>query len=129
MTYNVFSGTLNPTHFTSLRRLYTDGSKIGDQVASAAVDRNYTKSARLPDKASIFRAELHAISLAMDFICHSKDTRFIIFSDSKSSLEARIGFRIELDLVLKIIKDHKSHKSWQSNQILLDSQSRQHSRQ
>jgi len=25
MTYNVFSGTLNPTHFTSLHDLSTDG--------------------------------------------------------------------------------------------------------
>ena len=38
----------------------------------------------------------------------SKDTRFIVFSDSKSSLEALNGFRIELDLVLKIIKDYTS---------------------
>jgi len=58
----------------------------------------------IPDKASIFRVELYAISLAMDFIRHSKDTRFIVFSDSKSSLEALNGFRIELDVVLKLSK-------------------------
>jgi len=72
--------------------------------ASAAIARNSTKMVRLPDKASIFRA-LHAISLAIDFIRHS---RFIVFSDSKSSLEALNAFRIELDLVLKIIKDYTS---------------------
>jgi len=94
------------SHYGGFRRLYTDGSKIGDQVASAAVARNSTKTVRLPDKASIFRAELYAISVAMDFICHSKDTRFIVFSDSKSSLEALSGPRIELDLVLEIIKDY-----------------------
>jgi len=93
------------SHCDGFRRLYTDGSKIGDHVASAAVARNSTKTVRLPDKASIFRAELYAISLAMDFIRHSKDSRFIVFSDSKSSLEALNGFRIELNLVLKIIKD------------------------
>jgi len=75
-------------------------------VASAAVARYSTETARLPDKASILRAELHAISLAMDFIRHSKNARFIIFSDSQSSLEALNGVRIELDLVLKIIKDY-----------------------
>ena len=88
--------------------LYTDGSKIADQVDSAAVARNSTKMVHLPDKASIFRAELYTISLAMDFICHSKDTRFIVFSDSKSSLETLDGFKIEVDLVLKIIKDYTS---------------------
>ena len=59
--------------------LYTDGSKIADQVDSAAVARNSTKTVHLPDKASIFRAELYAVSLVMDFIRHSKDSRFIVF--------------------------------------------------
>jgi len=59
-----------------------DGSEIGNQVASAAVARNSTKTIHLPDRASIFRVELYAITLAMDFICHSKDTKFIVFSDS-----------------------------------------------
>jgi len=44
----------------------------------------------------------------MDFIRHSKDSRFIVFSDSNSSLEALSGFRIELDLVPKVIKDYTS---------------------
>ena len=110
-------------------RLYTDGSKIGDQVASAAIARNRSKTVRLPDKASISRAELYAITLAMDFIRHSKDTKFIVFSDSMSSLEALNGFKIEVDLVLKIIRLLKPHEGWQSNRIVLDSQSREHTRQ
>jgi len=92
-------------YYNGFHWLYTDGSKIGDQIASAAVARNSTKTVRLSDKASIFTEELYAITLAMDFIHHSKDTKFIVFSDSKSSLEALNGFKIELDLVLKIIKD------------------------
>jgi len=75
-------------------------------VASTAVARNCTKTVRLPDRASIFRAELYAITLAMDFIRRSKDTKLIVFSDSKSSLKALNGFEIELALVLKIIKHY-----------------------
>ena len=70
------------SYYDGFHRLYTDGSKIGDQVVSAAVASNSTKTVRLPDRASIFRVELYAITLAMDFICHSKDTKFIVFSDS-----------------------------------------------
>jgi len=44
----------------------------------------------------------------MDFIRHSKHTKFIVFFDSMSSLEALNGFKIELDLVLKIIKHYTS---------------------
>ena len=42
----------------------------------------------------------------MDLIRRSKDTKFVIFSDLMSSLEALNGFKIELDLVQKIIKDY-----------------------
>jgi len=59
---------------------------MGNQVAAAVVRGNVTKTTRLPNKASIFRAELHAISLAR----HSKEKNFIIFSDSMSSLQAII---------------------------------------
>ena len=76
------------SQYDGFHHLYTDGSKIGDQVASAAIARNRTKTVRLPDKASIFRAELYAITLAMDSICYSNDTKFIVVSDSMSSLEA-----------------------------------------
>jgi len=41
----------------------------------------------------------------MDFIRHSKRIKFIIFSDSRSSLKALSGFKIELALILKIVKD------------------------
>jgi len=56
------------SQYDGFHRLYTDGSKVGDQVASAAVTRNSTKAVRLANKASIFRAELYAITLAMDFM-------------------------------------------------------------
>ena len=38
---------------------------MGNQVAAVVVHGNVTKTTRLPNKASIFRAELHAISLAL----------------------------------------------------------------
>jgi len=63
------------SHYDGFHQLYTDGSKIGDQVASAAVTRNSTKAVRLENKASIFKAELYAITLAMDFIRCSKYTK------------------------------------------------------
>jgi len=42
--------------------------------------------------------ELYAVTLAMEFIRCSKHTKFI-------SLEALNGFKIEVDLVLRIIRD------------------------
>ena len=77
---------------------------MGNEVAAAVVHRNVTKTARLPNKASIFRAELHAISLALSLICRSKEKNFIIFSESMSSLQAVSGFKIEIDIVQNIIQ-------------------------
>ena len=80
--------------------------KMGNKVAAAVVHGNVTKTTRLPNKASIFRAELHTISLALSLIRRSKEKNFIIFLDSMSSLEAISGFKLEIDIVHIIIKDY-----------------------
>ena len=62
-------------------------------------------SVQLPDLTSIFRAELYALFLAIDVIRRSKLKKFVIFSDSLSSLQAIAGFNID-DLVQKFIKEY-----------------------
>ena len=92
--------------YDNFDHIYTDGSKMGDRVASAAICSNMVRSTRLPNNASISRAELCAITLAMYFVCRSRNSNFVIFSDSMSSLEALNGVKFKLDLVQKIIKDY-----------------------
>jgi len=65
-------------HYKDFSQLYTDGSKMGNEVAATVVHGNVTKTTRLPNKASIFRAELHAISLALCLIHRSKEKNFIV---------------------------------------------------
>ena len=67
-------------HYKDFSRLYTDGSRMGNQVAAAVVYRSTTKTTRLPNTASIFSAELYAISLALALIRRSKESSFVIFS-------------------------------------------------
>jgi len=69
-----------------LKLIFTDGSKEGNRVAPAVVHRDNTKCVRLPDAASIFRAELYALLLAIDVVRRSEEKNFVIFSDSMSSL-------------------------------------------
>ena len=68
--------------------IFTDGSKCGPLVAAAALSAPLTLCTRLPDNSSIFSAETQAISLALDIIESSTNTRFVIFSDSLSCLQA-----------------------------------------
>ena len=79
----------------------------GNDSAAAVVHKSViSRTTRLPNKVSIFRAELYAISLTMALIRHSNEKNFIIFSDSMSSLKALSGFKVDLDLVYSILKDY-----------------------
>ena len=92
-----------PTAFTAAQIV-----TMSDGVASAVVWQKSCKTVRLPSIASIFRAELYAISLALNIIRRCRDKDFIIFSDSMSSLQALSRFKLEIDLVQKILKDYSA---------------------
>jgi ribonuclease HI len=74
--------------FKGFKSLFTDGSKMDDAVAAAAVSNDYESSRRLPDGSSIFTAEMRAILAAFFIIKHTPGKNFIIFSDSRSCLQA-----------------------------------------
>ena len=85
------------------------------------VHRDNTKCVRLPDTASIFRAELYALLLAIDVVQRSKEKNFVIFSDSMSSLQSITGFNLDSDLVQKLLKDYTIlAKRLQKHCFLLD---------
>ena len=62
------------THFLALAEhlddhvhIYTDGSKDGDRTACAVVTPSFEFSKRLPDRSSIFSAELQALVSALRY--------------------------------------------------------------
>ena len=68
--------------------IYTDGSKQEMKVGCAAVFQNQELLKHLPNESSIYSAEIIAIDLAMNIIANPKSSKFIIYSDSKSVLQA-----------------------------------------
>ena len=78
--------------------IYTDGSKIGGRVGSGFLVFHrkkviFMQNARLPDKATVFQAELYAIFLAGRYIQttqteHSKYRYIKIYSDSQAAIMA-----------------------------------------
>jgi len=76
------------SEYKNYMKIFTDGSKYDTKVAAAAVYENNICASRLPDKSSIFSAEIHAINLALNLIKDHNGNKFIIFSDSLSSLIA-----------------------------------------
>ena len=105
--------------FRDYNFIYTDGSVSDDKAAAAAVIDNYSSIERLPDKSSIFSAELHALYLALDRVETTDDERnFIIFSDSKSALQAISGQDWTHPLVLYILECLNWLVHYQENRIL-----------
>ena len=83
---------------------YTDGSKTGESAACAVIWENQVKNMRLPDKSSVYTAELAAIRMSLEVIQRSTDRRFVIYSDSLSSLQAIHSFDINSVTVFNILK-------------------------
>ena len=72
--------------------IFTDGSKDGDKTAAAFICQSFEFSKRLPNKASIFTAELETIVSALRYIkITTKNNKFVVFGDSKSALQALLS--------------------------------------
>ena len=72
-------------------QIFTDGSKVDEKVVAAAVSSvapNSPFSCRLRDHCSIYTAELQAVLLALKQAYQSQESKFMIFSDSLSALQA-----------------------------------------
>jgi len=54
------------SEFSHHVEIYTDGSKDGIRTVAAVVAANSVKTVHLPDNASIFTAEIHALYMALD---------------------------------------------------------------
>ena len=95
-------------HYTNHQFIYTDGSKSDEAVAAAAVCKGIVFSSRLPNAASIFSAEAKAILLALTFIEYTFQKHFVIFSDSKSVLQAIKNLNWKNPLIYQILQKYDS---------------------
>ena len=74
-------------------------------MAVYTVNETYYK--RLPNTSTIFSAELKALVMALEYISQSQKDKFIIFSDSLSSLQALQGNDSENIFAMQIIEGYK----------------------
>ena len=83
-------------------------------LALAFVSPSFTFSKRLPDKTSIFTAEMEALVSALRYIKVSESNKFVIFCDSKSALQALLSKWVHPSVlfILKFLIDfHAKHKT------------------
>ena len=65
--------------FMDYTHIFTDGSKDGDKTVAAFICQSFEFSKRLPDKASIFTAELEAIVSKWDHPTVQTIMKFLVF--------------------------------------------------
>ena len=77
--------TLNRLHYSELlesfidyTHIFTDGSKDGDKTAAVFIRQSFEFSKRLPDKASIFTAELEALVDLRYIKITAKNNKFVV---------------------------------------------------
>ena len=83
-------------------KLYTDGSKSGNGMGCAVIHEDTAYISKLPDYASVFTAELTAVATALDQVYNSSDSNFVVYCDSRSTLEAIKKFNSFHPLVQKV---------------------------
>ena len=86
------------------QEIYTDGSKDGEKVASAAILDGELYQFRLPNNSSIFTAELKAIDLALNHIEQDAYWRYIIYTDSLSAMQALEGETTDNPIVVSLLE-------------------------
>ena len=79
---------LRHDQYSGYETIFTDGSKTTNGVGAAVVQGTIARTATLPQEASIFSAELHAIKMANEIIKSSSARNFVVFTDSRSVLDA-----------------------------------------
>ena len=86
-------------------QIFTDGSKVDEKVAAAAVSSVSPNSpffCRLRDHCSIYTADLQAILLALKQAYQSQESKFKIFSDSLSALQTLGQLKTDHPLLIQI---------------------------
>ena len=82
--------------------IFTDGSKTNEGVGYAIAYANNSESRRIPTEASIYTAELLAVSLALKRVYQLKQKSFVIVSDSRSALMAIESYNSPHPIVVEI---------------------------
>ena len=79
--------------YSDYTRIFTDGSKRKEGVGAAVVWSGGRRIATLPNEASIFSAEAHAIGMAVRLAESLEGPRFVIVTDSCSVLRLLMNVR------------------------------------
>ena len=100
--------TENIRRYQNSKHIYTDGSKSERGAGAVAIVDNTVRKSTLPATASILKAELDAINLALSIIEESTSAQHVIFTDSLSAVNGRSRFKMRNHLIERLVKQMHS---------------------
>ncbi|XP_074026206.1 uncharacterized protein [Leptinotarsa decemlineata] len=88
-------------------QIYTDASKLEEGVGAAFTSTASNHSFKLPAESTVFSGEFYAIWKALEYAEKSDHSKFLVITDSLSTLEAITKLNPEHPIILHI--KHKLH--------------------
>lgn len=109
------------TRWNNHQYIFTDGSKMKNGTGCAFFHSNdlVSKKYKLPDVTSIYTAELIAIREAMKYALQHHKSHFVIFTDSKSSVDKLKNIKISAELHNIIVDILTIHEQLYINKKLI----------
>ncbi|KJV98876.1 RNase H family protein [Rickettsia amblyommatis str. Darkwater] len=92
------------TKYDGYLHVYTDGAKTSSFVGCAVYSERFSKVQRLDCVASIFTAELYAVSMAIECIINRKILRAVLFVDSQSVILAVCSLKDTKNMLVQQIQ-------------------------
>ncbi|XP_076546328.1 uncharacterized protein LOC143305685 [Osmia lignaria lignaria] len=89
-------------NYPSFKHIYVDGSKNNLGTGASVFTQDVSINHGLNSFNSIFSAESYALLMSLNFIANSPDSKFIIFSDSLSTLARCHNFRQTIEMYVAI---------------------------
>ena len=93
------------------KHIYTDGSKMDEKVAAAAVTDSEIFVNHLADHSLIFTAEARAVDLAVEHFKKTNNKNYIIFSDSMPYLQAFLQNSPINHKIVRVLEKYNQLKS------------------
>ncbi len=85
--------------------VFTDGSKHGDRVSSAACCRGYTESKSLHGPFWVYTAEINALLIGLEIMSYSNTKWFLALSDSLPCTQALSNGNVSNPLLIQVLEE------------------------
>lgn len=114
---NEFQSLLH--QYNDYQVIYTDGSKNENFTSAACyITEDQSESYLVPNEYSVFSSELFAIFQALQMLKNSQNCKFLLCTDSNSSIEALKNFKLADNAIVNEIRELVSYLESHNTRVI-----------